>query len=332
MALRSDSTVHRSIRRLGIAAALVLVAALTFQVSGAPAKKKGKGKNEKPDLEIAYGSVDGKEFALIDKRFNLSLGYETENTGKGRAGPTLTKVFLQHERQRYEIDGRAVPKLRKGAIDKVKNERVVKTNQLPAGKYEVVVCADVKDQEKESNEENNCRVVREEFRTFYSAYQRYAGKVSGTGPGHPVDGNVTERWNSTNVRFAHAEYDDGLFFYEPTSGSVNYTLGGTTATNCNHSGSGTLQLAASPLGYLFVNWRREDYLGVGYPSGHYTVINDCDPSHPIQAPITGFVFQTPGLLVGSRARVQHGAKALKGSYADPFGFGPTNYVWDLSGE
>jgi hypothetical protein len=309
---------------LGITAIVAFVGALI-----APSAHAGKGK---PDLVISAARATGKQYAFKGDRFNLRVTAWTRNVktrhDRRHAGPTLTQIYLEHGGDHYELDKNAVPGLKPGAEDQAE-VRVVTRNQYKAGEYRIVICADAKDQVRESNEGNNCRRVRS-FRHVYSSYYGYLGTAGGTGPGPTFNNNTSESWrHSQRLAFVWSgQYIAGAFRYEPEGGTVRYTTQGTN-NNCHFTGSRTLQLAARST--ITVDWHKEAYVAAVAPAGHYRITNDCDPGNRISGPLTNVVFQT-GLLAPKQ--LPFGSRSLAGAEQDPLlslpGL-PVNYNWNLAG-
>ncbi len=287
----------------------------------------------KADLVPASGQVSGSEYRFIGNRLNTEVEFETKNKRGKRAGPTVTKVYLQHSRrERYEFAAAAVPGLEAGETDRAR-DRVNGRNRFPAGRYSIVVCVDAKDQEPESNERNNCGQIEKKFEDFYSAYHQYAGTANGTGPGHPFEQAVRETWTATGVGFVWETYNrPGVFSYEVgAGGSAAYTVSGTTSTNCVFSGSRALPFAGLPQSYVIVDWKQENYRGSLAPGGGYEINSSCDPGNPTTGPLTGYVFQTQDLVLGGTVPLPFGSRSLQGSANDPLAIDTTNYSWNLAG-
>jgi hypothetical protein len=284
----------------------------------------------KPDLVPLAAEIHGEEYTLIGEYLPYRVDFTTKNQGNKNAGPTLTRIYVQHGDKSYKLADRSIPGL-DAKFQHQADERVVSRNRFPAGSYKLLICVDARNDERESNEHNNCIPIKKDFRTFYSAYNQYIGTVNGSGQGHPFEEQVREQWNGSNLGFVQTNYNKGTFLYTPDrEGSVFYEIGGTTSTNCTFSGNGVVQLARYPTSFLIVDWKNENYSGTAGPSGHYPVLSSCDPDQPGQGPTNGFVFQT-GLLAGQTTPLAYGSKVLEGTYADPFGIGPTSYSWSLAG-
>jgi hypothetical protein len=319
---------NRLPRSLRVAGILAVAASVTVPAAAAHAAK-GRGK---PDLAITAARVTGKQYAFKGDRFSLKVTAWTKNLrtrrNHRRAGPTLTRIYLRHGGDRYELDQHAVPGLAPGADDQAE-VRVVTRNRYPAGEYRVEICADVKSEVREADEDNNCTTARS-FRHVYSAYYGYIGTAGGTGPGPTFNNNTSENWrHSQRLAFVWSgQYIAGAFRYEPEGGTVRYTTQGTD-NNCHFSGSRTLRLAAKST--ITVDWHKETYVAAVSPAGHYRITNDCDPGNRISGPLTNVVFQT-GLL--SPTQLRFGSRSLNGAEQDPLlslpGL-PVNYTWNLAG-
>lgn len=284
-----------------------------------------------PDLVPEDGRFRGLPYSYIGEHLGHKLEYTTTNKGDKRAGPTVTKVYLQHGDSRFKLDARPVPGLDAGFQHSPPAENLTNRNRWPAGAYEVVLCVDVTNAERESNERNNCERIKKDFGRFYSVWYQYVGTANGTGPGHVFDPSVREQWNAQGIGFILRDQNKGVFTYTPDAGgTVIYQVGGTTSTNCTFTGSGVLSLAAYPNSFIRVDWNQENYGGTVTPFGNYPILSDCDPENPGQGPMTGFVFQT-GILLGTPMPLPFGSRSLQGTYADPLALDTTNYSWNLAG-
>ncbi len=120
----------------------------------AEAGKDAKGK-KKPDLVPTAGKLVGKPYSFIGERLRIEANDVTANEGKGRAGPTITRVFLERGKELDELADRAVGALKPGKSDNGVSDSKGR-NRFQPGRHPVVVCVDANEQEDEANEKNNC--------------------------------------------------------------------------------------------------------------------------------------------------------------------------------
>ncbi len=303
---------------------VILAAALAFASVASAANK--------PDLVPQDGRIRGLPYSFIGEDLGHKLEYATRNQGKKAAGPTVTKVYLKHGARRIVLSDRRVPALDAGFQHSPPAENLTNRNRWPAGEYQVVVCVDATNAERnEENEHNNCQRVKKDFGRFYAVYSEYVGNTTGSGPGHVFDPNIRENWTGQNLGFLMRDQNKGVFTYTPDAvGTVHYAVGGTTSTNCVITGSGILNLAAFPNSFIRVDWKNENYGGTATPFGNYPTQSSCEPGNPGQGPTTGFVFQT-GLILGQMMDLPYGSSSLQGTYNDPLALDRTEYSWSLAG-
>jgi len=298
---------------------MTVIVALALLALFASVSEAGK---KLPDLKPAEAGFDGKPFAFIGKPLRVSVEDTTANAGKARAGPTLTRVFLKHGGDRRRVDERAVGALRPRERDRGKTHSKG-PNEFPAGAYRVIVCADAKDQVKESNERNNCgRVTSPAW--FYSTYEQWEGRINGTAPG--LFG-VLQTWKpSPNASFGFDGYlGGGLFSWKVDGGGVTYTTEGSSA-GCSYSGSGTFALDRN-FGQLLLNYNSDTYTANAAVSvgATYTVVETC-PGGP-----RNWTAYPPLLaLQAIQQKLPFGATVLKGALADP-ALKDVLYTWNLAG-
>lgn len=307
--------------RGGSVIAVVAVALLALLALFAPAAEAGK--HGKPDLVPTAGRFDGKAFALIGKPLRGTVTDVTANKGSKRAGSTLTRVYLQHGRDRYRLVDRAVGALGSGERDQGASDPRGNNNYL-AGAYKVVICVDAKDQEKESNERNNCGRV-DQLHFFYSTYEQWEGSINGSGPGMF---GTEETWRpATDASFGFDGYlGGGLFTWKVDGGAVKYTTAGSGA-GCTYSGSGTFALDRNS-GQLLLNYDTGTYTASAGPGfgATYTVVENCSGSITNRT-----AFARPAALLALQQNLPFGSTVLKGAFADPAVNG-VNYTWNLAGK
>lgn len=216
---------------------------------------------KKPDLVIAGYALHGLRYAFEGERGRIIPHDITRNIGSGRAGPSVTRAYLEHGAQddisEIELGKRAVP----GLAPKTQNADDIwnptHIYNYPIGAYLVEVCADNNNQVAESNESNNCVLVRNsvlETIKVFIVRRIWDGRIGGT-----TLFGTTERYNSNNAKLTFDKpirVEDGLFAYN-FAGRVNYTAAGTIP-GCTYSGQGSR--AFSPGGITAVENLAFDYL------------------------------------------------------------------------
>jgi hypothetical protein len=310
--------------RIGVAimAAGVLAASLALL---APAVEAAAGK--KPDLVPTAGKLtnEDKPFAFIDRQLGNSWRGTVKNRGEESAGPTLTRVYISTGRlrrpaaRRLALMDAATGRIRAGGRERVEADG--RRPDQPPGRYNLYVCADAKDQEKESNEDNNCRFVKP--KTFYLTYQTWAGSFSGNGPGAYSSGGPTkESWASSDVSYGFSEQlFRGLFVWDLSGGAVNYTHSGIS-NGCTYNGSGTLPLDPDS-GDLFVDYDEGTYRALAYSvDGTYPIVENCGGS------IAGLPGPRHSLVLATDfAQVAPESTALADTRID----GDVFFSWSLAG-
>jgi CARDB len=315
MHLESRTGHFRRAMVVSMTAITLFLIALTF---GAASEASGKGK---PDLVPTSGDISGKPFAFIGDRLRVTVQDTTENLGRRRAGPTITRVFLQHGRSRDEFAERAVGGLRPDGRDRGKSDTRGQ-NRFRAGAYHIVVCVDAKNQEKESNERNNCgRLER-----FYSTYRGWEGTLGSVGPGLGGSG-TTETSKSTDASYGFDQYlGGGLFSWKADGGSVKYTHQGS-ANGCSYTGSATFALER--FAPILADYKKERYQANAAPTfgATYTIVQQCGQS---SVNAVGPVY-SDALSTGKQT-LTFGNDRLDGAAAFPTQGGTINQTWNLAGK
>jgi hypothetical protein len=306
------------------ALALACALPLALLVPPAVAKDSASKHKGKPDLVVESGRVGGKPFVFWGDRDVGPIVDTIENRGSGRAGPSLTRVYLEHGKSRYLLADRAVPGLRPGEHDRGEDSLSPKFHRPPPGGYEVVICADAKDQVDEPEEQNNCKPV---LKHFYVAVRSWRGSLSGTATPVP---SWNERWQSSSSSFDYETYTgDGKFLYL-FSGTVTWSDHAVDNEGCTWTGAGEESFQHDQeLGGLTIDYLNENFDSGGLllPTGdHYDVTATCPDGHnpPTQSGPLEHTFWLPS--TGAPVGMPFGSKALPGSPAPVFG---TTYVWSF---
>jgi hypothetical protein len=311
-------------QRAGAALALAALIGLTLAASPAVAKK-AKPLEHEPDLVVTGAGLRGEPYAFRDEKGNITVEDVTKNTGSGRAGPSLTRVYLVHGRKQWLLTERAVPALGPGKEDRDEgSSRVFAPHEHPIGEYTLRICADAKNHVDESDELNNCK--RMQPRHFFIAARAWVGSLGGI----ETASTITDRWQSTNAELLFDQYDGGGVFSYLFTGAVTWTISGTVANGCAISGMGTKSYDNdASIGALRVDYLNANYTGdfqeTGGPFFQVTFSNCPDgatPPPPEAAPYEpDFWLPSPA----STVPLPFGSTALPGS---PSQFGGT-WTWDL---
>jgi hypothetical protein len=315
------------VRRLVLPA--VLVAALALIAAPALARKPLRRPPRKPDL-AAKAEVAGDPYLLYGQVHpTVTITDTVVNRGSGRAGPTLTRVFIEHDGKTWLLADRAVPALGPGRSS-TGEDHVVRPNHFPLGAYKIVVCADAKRQEDESDEDNCVKLSTPRY--FFVAAASWKGSLSGsfTAVG---DGELTERWSSTDTSLDFDQYEHGGIFTYLFNGSVTWTDSGHDSSGCQISGAGEDTFHGSAAnGQLTVDYLKGDYTTAGFSeeSGAFydLTYHDCpfltnppSATAPLQR-----VFWEPSPL-GTPIRLPFGSRMLAGSPSSVF---TGTWTWNLT--
>jgi CARDB len=304
------------------------ITALALSVSPAAAKKPPRHTAAKPDL-TAKADIAGDPYLFYGQtRSTITITDTVVNHGTGRAGPSLTRVLLEHDGKYRLLADRAVPAIGPGRTDSGE-DTVVHANHLPLGAYKVVVCADAKSQEAESDEANNC-VKLTNPRYFFVAAASWQGSLSGslTAVG---DGELTERWSSNDASLDFDQYEHGGIFTYLFNGSVTWTDSGIDSAGCTISGAGEDTFHGSTAnGQLTVDYLKGDYItgGISEEGGAYYPLTYRGCPDPTSGAAIGplqRVFWEPEPL-GAPIRLPFGSTTLPGSPSSVF---QAAWTWNL---
>jgi CARDB len=247
------------VRRLVLPA--VLLAALALIAAPALARKPPRRPPGKPDL-TATAKVDGDPYLFYGQVHpTVTITDTVVNHGSGRAGPTLTRVLIEFNGKRWVLADRAVPALAPGKKSTGEDNLVTDT-RFPLGPYRIFVCADAKRQEAESDEDNCVKLSNP--RWFFIAAASWKGSLSGsfTAVG---DGELTERWSSTDASLDFDQYEQGGIFTYLFNGSVTWTDSGQDSSGCLISGAGEDTFHGNAEnGQLNIDYLHGEYMTTGF--------------------------------------------------------------------
>ncbi|MBS1845601.1 MAG: hypothetical protein JST53_14385 [Actinobacteria bacterium] len=312
-----------------VAVVAALAGALALTATPALARKPPRRQAPRPNLTVT-AEVEGDPFLFYGQApQKLTITDTVSNQGAGRAGPTLTKVYLEHDHKLWVLGDRAVAALGAGKTDT--GNDTLHIDRFPLGAYKLIICTDAKKQESETDESDNC-VKLSDPRWFFVAAPRWGGSMSGTQT-TVGNGELTERWNSTNASLDFDQYEHGGVFTYLFSGSVIWSDSGTDAAGCSISGSGEDSFKDDAAnGQLTVNYLKGDYTttglseesGVTFPLS----IHDCPSGHSPAGTSTGpfqRVFWEPSPL-GTPVPLPFGSTSLPGSPSSLFNVA---WTWNL---
>jgi CARDB protein len=289
---------NRATRRLGSIWTLIVAVALLLAPA---ADAKPKPKPKLPDLTVKASTVGGQPYAVIgeDPSAKTQFEFTVFNEGKKSTGrKTVARVQLVHSLHgSFKLGYRAIPELKPGHGDA--GRATTPVLRAPAGAYRVRACADVPDQVRESNENNNCDFFKLPGPHYYVANDRYKGTVSGNQELTP-SGGWYEYWQMPSADFGPAQYlGNGAFTYNLT-GSVYYNDSGGTA--CTVTGSGV----GSTTGELQIQFEGNRYVGTGSTNTSYPIFKcgnnddgDTGPKEPTVLETVGDDFVFPTLQFGN---------------------------------
>lgn len=323
-----ERTGKRAVRRghAGIASGVLMIA-LMATAPAALAKKHAAA--AKPDLAVASahvvttGAKDGMYVFQGERDPNISIGDRTVNVGKGKAGWSVTKVFLEHGGQRWLLAQREVPPLapKRGDSD---TDLVVHLMDFPIGAYTLEFCADANHRYHEGTRKAQCGKVG--TLDFWVAAKRWTGSIAGEYDA--ILGNV-ERWSAPNAQLVFSRYEgSGIFGYDFV-GTVTWTDSGTDEDGCTWSGSGSRGFGPqNPAGgAMGIDYKHEEYNGAFFQGAPFFQTNISCPnggSSGVAAPeAIGFFASHPG----APTPLPFGSTTLPGSpTTGPLG---TSFSWNL---
>lgn len=317
-----------SLRTIRIAsAALAALALLAASAAGAAAKVVPK----KPDLVIAGAALKGHPYAFQGERSQLLVHDITRNRGTARAGASITEVSLDAPTlQQFDLARRAVGRLgpaKQSAGDSWRSANY----DFPIGSYLIEICADANDQVKESNEDNNCILLRNAVLDpthLYVIRRVWAGTLGGIAG----VGGVFESYHSDNAKVIFDKPQtaaDGTFEYDFT-GPVKYKDSGS-GSGCSYSGGDTQTFGArgaTAYDTLIFDYQGRTYAGAASVDGAFYSINvKCGSSSFTEPGPFAQSFLNFDDAEGNASHFPFGATNLTGSSSIPSQH--QNWTWGL---
>jgi len=217
---------------------MVCAAALASAAFAAPTEAA-----KLPDLTIAGYELNGQRYAFEGERGRIIPHDITRNRGSVGAGPSTTRAYLLRGpaggASEIELGKRAVPRLgpNKQSEDDIWDPTHV--YNYPIGAYLVEVCADDGNDVRESNENNNCALIRNPVLDAIKVYvvrRTWVGHLGGVA----TMGPVLEQYKSNNAKLifdSPRSLERGTFAYT-FQGTVTYTDSGDL-TPCSWTGGRT---------------------------------------------------------------------------------------------
>jgi len=276
-----------------------------------------------PDLLPTFAALHGEPYALIGNPVSARWDGTTKNAGKGAAGPSLTAVFLVHGETSHYLFSSTIGALKSGKTTRTDAASERNLFAKPGG-YHVLVCADARHKVKESNEQNNCKYMRDP-RNFYVGYEAWTGLIRGSSSG--VSPYGAEHWESDDSTFRFTHYEDpGMFEYNSWTGSVDYNVHGTGDDGCAYDGHSVTSAGDGSIG---LNYAKEEYRGfASLDAGYVTIQGNCNGSIDYFEQNQGFnFFDTCGAECFAQD-LKFGMRTLSGNVNDEQG---AAYSWTLVG-
>jgi len=295
------------------------IASTAFAATASAAKK--------PDLVIAGYAMHGQRYAFEDERGRIIPHDVTRNRGSARAGASITRAYLVHgpaaDLSEIELGKRSVP----GLGPKTQNADDIwdptHIYNYPIGAYLVELCADDNHRVAESDETNNCALVRNsslETIKVFIVRRVWDGHLGGVA----TLGEVTEQYKSSNAKLKFASpirIEDGVFAYD-FAGTVAYADTGGSGS-CTYTGQSSRTFG--PGGATAEDDITFDYLGRRYSGSaatdsgfHYSIKYQCGSS----------TFNYPGpvartFFAANNESFAFGATTISGSNASS----AQNWTW-----
>jgi hypothetical protein len=309
-------------RRLGASAAgALLVASLAILVfapqaaasKANPSQCDRREKCPKPDLVVKSISADRPFVVRGRPGETVKLNYAIENSGRGNAGPSKTRLLLKSDVGQFAIrTNQDFPKLGPGKSDGKKATPRL-DGEVAIERYRLIACADTKNEVAEANEKNNCK--RGRFVTVVP--WKLVGEVTGEYIDPDTEGtgvNWRESWTGSNVTFETTPGQKQPNYF-PT-GVLDYQISGTgNDPRCTVSGGGPIPLDVLD-GHLTLALDLKSFSAVGTLDfdAQYEYTEDCPNEGPV--PIAG---------------PRSGNQWLLTNQAQSTGFGPGNFPTELVG-
>jgi hypothetical protein len=244
------------LRKSSLPALLVMAVALVLLAAPAQARK--------PDLSIVDNvELKNPVYGFKEEPSAIKFSDVTKNKRTaGAAGKSHTGLILSRAHVQRQTATRTVPKLAPGASSSGLTSDQFTWGMRP-GRYNAKVCADIDQEVIESNEDNNCVPLDQDF---YVVKKTWSGSLNGAfpigGAGTQYAGSARESYSSTDAKFTFDGYlGEGQFSYG-FSGHVTWKEQGTDLIGCSYSGGATKSLSALTTGPgLLLDYDTEHYLG-----------------------------------------------------------------------
>lgn len=302
-----------------IAGALALVA---LAATAGPAEAKpNKQKPKLPDLVVEDPTLMGQPFGFVDSFPKLTWKDTTRNDGKAPAKASLTQVTLKGVSEDFDGPARNVDKL--GVGEKSRKTSTGPVLDAGIGAYAVQVCADAKEDVKEKNEKNNCRLLLNgpELVKYYLARKTWSGFLNGSNT--IGGGSAQEYWESKDATLTFREFRASGDFVYGFSGTVTWRESGTDGGGCTWSGEGTRTFThtQTELGELVLN------VDTGIYEGSYGIDSLFFPIHAQCGESSGFDSMGPKTFyfLSSGPQALASPPAITGTYSNP----PVSWNFEL---
>ena len=281
------------------------------------------GRNGKPDLVLKSADQRGKPYGFYGARHDVTVKYAVRNRGgRDARGDIYSKLYFVRGGQRIEGERDLIPaRIKPGKSVKGTLRQEATDQPLPSGAYKLEMCVDFFEVVEESNEENNCEIIRGS--RFYSTYRDWEGHLSGSAP---FPGGAQRTWSSRpgqRVSYGFQGYrGKGVFDWSLKDGAILHSTAG--GSPCSYAGSGTFALANG--GKLTIDHKAGSYSAVASAAAGamYNVVVDCSGFKTNLPMPVGLI---PALAVQNQG-LPFGATSLQGVSGDA----ATSWEWKLDGK
>jgi len=220
------------------------------------AKKPAPKPKPNAELVIARLHVIGPSFVFQNERDpNIHLGDTTLNIGTREAGPSLTKVYLEHDGKRRLLAKREVPRLDPGKRDS-DTDLIVPVMDFPLGSYTLEFCADANYRYQHRPYPDQC--FKHSTGDFSVIAKAWTGSISGEYDS--ILGN-SETWLAPDTQLVYSGSEGGGIYSYAFVGTVTWIDAGTDEDGCTWSGSGSQSYGPQnpPIGSMSVDYKHEEY-------------------------------------------------------------------------
>ena len=155
------------------------------------------GRNGKPDLVLKSADQRGRPYGFYGARHDVTVKYAVRNGGgRDARGDIYSKLYFVRGGQRIEGERDLIPaRIKPGKSVKGTLRQEATDQPLPSGAYKLEMCVDFFEVVEESNEENNCEIIRGS--RFYSTYRDWEGHLPEVLPSRGVRSGIGLRdWAS----------------------------------------------------------------------------------------------------------------------------------------